>query len=170
MQESGKENMAAFQTRETSGPLCLFSLPSCSPTTLTIRHHFSSLETRTSNATRLMLQNGRIASGRDAQQNPIVLDYSPERGHAPALPLSVRIDALTRRVAFLCHELGNCRPDGEIRNGIVPQLQAYATLIKIDFMMRSKIAGVYLPSHTEPRFPPGLLQQRCIYCGTLPHD
>jgi prolyl oligopeptidase len=51
-----------------------------------------------------------LLQGRDAQQNPIVLDYSPERGHAPALPLSVRIDALTRRVAFLCHELGIAVP------------------------------------------------------------
>jgi prolyl oligopeptidase len=51
-----------------------------------------------------------LLQGRDAQQNPIVLDYSPERGHAPALPLSVRIDALTRRVAFLCYELGIAVP------------------------------------------------------------
>ncbi len=43
--------------------------------------------------------------GRTAQKNPILVDYSRERGHAPVLPLSVRIEALTRRVAFLCHEL-----------------------------------------------------------------
>ncbi len=43
---------------------------------------------------------------RDAQSSPILVDYSTERGHTPALPLSVRIDALTRRVAFLCNELG----------------------------------------------------------------
>lgn len=43
---------------------------------------------------------------RDAQLNPILVDYSAERGHTPALPLSLRIEALTRRLAFLCHELG----------------------------------------------------------------
>lgn len=40
-----------------------------------------------------------------AQQNPILVDYSEQRGHVPALPLSVRIDALARRIAFLCREL-----------------------------------------------------------------
>lgn len=39
------------------------------------------------------------------QHSPIIVDYSSERGHSPALPLSVRIDALTRRLAFLCREL-----------------------------------------------------------------
>lgn len=43
---------------------------------------------------------------RAAQIHPIILDYSAERGHAPTLPLAVRVDALTRRIAFLCHELG----------------------------------------------------------------
>jgi len=36
---------------------------------------------------------------------PIVLDYSPHRGHSPVLPLSERIDALTDRMAFLCDQL-----------------------------------------------------------------
>lgn len=36
---------------------------------------------------------------------PIFLDYSPFRGHSPVLPLSVRIDALTDRMAFLCDQL-----------------------------------------------------------------
>ena len=35
----------------------------------------------------------------------IILDYSAERGHAPVLPLSERVEALARRVAFLCFEL-----------------------------------------------------------------
>ena len=35
-----------------------------------------------------------------------LLDYSPLRGHAAALPLSERIDALTDRLAFLCEQLG----------------------------------------------------------------
>jgi prolyl oligopeptidase len=43
---------------------------------------------------------------RSAQNRPILVDYSAERGHSPGLPLSVRIEALTRRLAFLCHELG----------------------------------------------------------------
>lgn len=37
---------------------------------------------------------------------PVLLDYSPMRGHSAVLPLSVRIEALTNRIAFLCHELG----------------------------------------------------------------
>jgi prolyl oligopeptidase len=39
------------------------------------------------------------------QHSPILVDYSAERGHSPVLPLSVRVDALTRRLAFLCREL-----------------------------------------------------------------
>lgn len=42
---------------------------------------------------------------RDAQRRVIILDYSSERGHVPALPLSTRIDALARRLTFLCREL-----------------------------------------------------------------
>ena len=37
--------------------------------------------------------------------HPIVLDYSPHRGHSPVLPLSDRIEALTDRLAFLCDQL-----------------------------------------------------------------
>jgi prolyl oligopeptidase len=36
---------------------------------------------------------------------PILLDYSRFRGHSPTLPLSVRIEALTDRIAFLCDQL-----------------------------------------------------------------
>jgi prolyl oligopeptidase len=43
---------------------------------------------------------------RTAQQNPILVDYSKERGHSPVLPLSVRIDALARRLALFVKELG----------------------------------------------------------------
>lgn len=43
---------------------------------------------------------------RPAQCNPVLVDYSAERGHSPVMPLSVRIDALARRIAFLCAELG----------------------------------------------------------------
>ncbi len=48
-----------------------------------------------------------------SQTNPILVDYSAERGHCPVLPLSVRIDALTRRIAFLCHELHIPLPSGD---------------------------------------------------------
>jgi len=36
---------------------------------------------------------------------PILLDYSRERGHSPVLPLGVRIDGLTDRLAFICDQL-----------------------------------------------------------------
>ena len=39
-------------------------------------------------------------------EHPIFLDYSPQRGHSPVLPLSTRIEALTDRMAFLCDQLG----------------------------------------------------------------
>jgi prolyl oligopeptidase len=37
---------------------------------------------------------------------PVLLDYKPEWGHTPAQPLSVKIDAVADRLAFICHELG----------------------------------------------------------------
>lgn len=37
--------------------------------------------------------------------HPVLLDYKPAWGHVPVQPLSVRIDALTDRLLFLCHEL-----------------------------------------------------------------
>jgi len=43
---------------------------------------------------------------RETQTHPILVDYSDERGHSPALPLSVRVDALMRRLAFFTRELG----------------------------------------------------------------
>jgi prolyl oligopeptidase len=36
---------------------------------------------------------------------PIFLDYNPERGHSPVLPLSTRVEALTDRLAFLSDQL-----------------------------------------------------------------
>jgi prolyl oligopeptidase len=38
-------------------------------------------------------------------EHPIFLDYSEFRGHSPVLPLSVRTEALTDRMAFLCDQL-----------------------------------------------------------------
>ena len=37
---------------------------------------------------------------------PILLDYKPDWGHTPVQPLSTKIEALTDRLAFICHELG----------------------------------------------------------------
>lgn len=37
--------------------------------------------------------------------HPIVLDYKPAWGHTPVQPLSTKIEALTHRLAFICHEL-----------------------------------------------------------------
>lgn len=42
---------------------------------------------------------------RSAQRRPIIVDFCAERGHSPVLPLSVRINALSLRIAFLCREL-----------------------------------------------------------------
>lgn len=36
---------------------------------------------------------------------PIILDYRPQRGHSPVLPVNDRIEALTDRMAFLCDQL-----------------------------------------------------------------
>lgn len=52
---------------------------------------------------------------RASQTNPILIDYGYERGHTAVLPLSERIDALTRRIAFLCRELGIDIPTEEFR-------------------------------------------------------
>jgi len=38
--------------------------------------------------------------------HPILLEYKPAWGHWPTQALSCRVDALTRRLGFLCHELG----------------------------------------------------------------
>jgi prolyl oligopeptidase len=43
---------------------------------------------------------------RSVQRHPILVDYNAERGHSPTLPLAVRVEGLTHRIAFLCHELG----------------------------------------------------------------
>jgi|SRR5579859_465651 len=39
-------------------------------------------------------------------EHHIFLDYKPDWGHTPVQPLSIKIEALTDRLAFLCHELG----------------------------------------------------------------
>jgi prolyl oligopeptidase len=49
---------------------------------------------------------------RDTQRSPVLVDYTVERGHSPVLPLSIRTEALVRRVAFLCRELNIPNPFG----------------------------------------------------------
>ncbi len=43
---------------------------------------------------------------RDGQKSNILVDYGRERGHAAGMPLSVRIEGLVLRLAFVCAELG----------------------------------------------------------------
>ena len=50
---------------------------------------------------------------RSAQRQTVLVDYSEERGHSPVLPLSIRIQALARRIAFLCRELHLPFPKGD---------------------------------------------------------
>jgi len=42
----------------------------------------------------------------NVSNHPILLDYKPAWGHVPVQPLTTRIEALTDRLLFLCHELG----------------------------------------------------------------
>ena len=39
-------------------------------------------------------------------EHPNLLDYKPDWGHTPVQPLSAKIEVLTDRLAFICHELG----------------------------------------------------------------
>jgi len=41
-----------------------------------------------------------------SSSHPILLNYKPTWGHMPVQPLSLRIDAVTDRLTFICHELG----------------------------------------------------------------
>jgi prolyl oligopeptidase len=41
----------------------------------------------------------------NASGHPILLDYRPAWGHTPVQPLSTKIEALTNRLAFICHEV-----------------------------------------------------------------
>jgi prolyl oligopeptidase len=47
-----------------------------------------------------------------SSSHPVLLDYRPKWGHAPAQPLTTRIEALADRMTFLCHELGLV-PEGD---------------------------------------------------------
>ena len=50
--------------------------------------------------------------GRVAQKRTVLVDYSSERGHSPVLPLSIRVAALARRIAFFSRELNIALPTG----------------------------------------------------------
>jgi prolyl oligopeptidase len=50
---------------------------------------------------------------RSAQKQSVLVDYGLERGHAPVMPLSIRVDGIARRIAFLCRELSVPFSDGE---------------------------------------------------------
>jgi prolyl oligopeptidase len=41
----------------------------------------------------------------ETPHSTFIVDYSDQRGHSPVLPLSVRVEALAKRIAFLCREL-----------------------------------------------------------------
>lgn len=51
-----------------------------------------------------------LLQGSPSQLSPVIVDYSEERGHSPAMPLSIRVLALARRIAFLCRELNMPAP------------------------------------------------------------
>jgi prolyl oligopeptidase len=51
--------------------------------------------------------------GRTAQHQPILVDHAQGWGHVPTLSLSERVEALSRKVAFLCDQLGITVPGGE---------------------------------------------------------
>jgi prolyl oligopeptidase len=55
---------------------------------------------------------------RPNQTSPVIVDYSEERGHMPTLPLSVRVEALALRVAFLLRALGITLSEGGPREAI----------------------------------------------------
>jgi prolyl oligopeptidase len=44
--------------------------------------------------------------GATSSERPILLDYRANWGHTPVQPLSVKVDALTDRLAFVCDQLG----------------------------------------------------------------
>ncbi len=54
-----------------------------------------------------------ILQNRVAQDRAVLLDYRGERGHSPVLPLTIRIDSLARRIAFVCRELNISWSRGE---------------------------------------------------------
>jgi prolyl oligopeptidase len=72
-------------------------------------------------------------SNRSTQSQPVLVDYGDQRGHSPALPLQVRIDSLSRRVAFFCRELNLSIIDGGRHKRLV--LESWLLLIYFEFVM-----------------------------------
>jgi prolyl oligopeptidase len=48
---------------------------------------------------------------RGAQQHPIIVDYGEHWGHVPTLSITERVEALYRKIAFLCEQLGITLPE-----------------------------------------------------------
>jgi prolyl oligopeptidase len=71
---------------------------------------------------------------RPAQTSTILLDYSSQRGHAPTMPLEVRVDALTNRIAFLCRELGIATREKRCPPGLV--CLAFSCLLRTEWHLR----------------------------------
>jgi prolyl oligopeptidase len=71
---------------------------------------------------------------RPGQTSTILLDHSSQRGHAPTMPLAVRIDALTNRIAFLCHELGVANHEEPCPVGLVSL--ALSCLLRTEWHLR----------------------------------
>jgi prolyl oligopeptidase len=71
---------------------------------------------------------------RTSQTSTILLDYSSQRGHAPTMPLAVRIEALTNRIAFLCHELGVAIQQERCPVGLVSL--AFSCLLRTEWNLR----------------------------------
>ena len=49
---------------------------------------------------------------RAAQHRPIIVDHAQHWGHLPTLSLTDRIDALSRKIAFLCEQIDIAIPEG----------------------------------------------------------
>jgi prolyl oligopeptidase len=47
-----------------------------------------------------------------AQRRPIIVDYGQQWGHVPTLSLTGRVEALDRKIAFLCEQLNIAIPVG----------------------------------------------------------
>jgi prolyl oligopeptidase len=49
---------------------------------------------------------------RTGQEQPVIVDYSKRWGHVPTLSLTERVEALDRKIAFLCEQLNIALPGG----------------------------------------------------------
>ena len=117
---------------------------------------------------------------------PVLIDYGPERGHSPVLPLKVRIEALALRVAFLCRELDLEIPNGDRHGRAV--IKSFVLLLYFELIMRllpsrrfTRMSASIRCVRVEPRnrfrqsnfVVPSILlasfiSSRCIACSVLP--